>query len=585
MRSKSIKILGMLLVLFLSLELMGNFVFADEKELTPLEWSSLKWQDKLKYKTIVIKDFMWTVPSWMEEKNLPIDVTTLREKIHTGNTDIPYSWYNVALFETAHPKVYLKPASFAYWGAQAVQNLIAMMAAGNAPSVYVISDPAGAIRGGLAADITDLVTNEWQNLHIKEKKQLFDIWEQMCWNKGRCYALPGYVVSQSCLRYRKDWFREAAIFNKKGEPGPPEDWTWQDFREICKKLTNPKKKKFAIGYRTRGSVYATVDLVTLYAVDHGWPITCNDRITPAWIMPDKTGKQVYKAGVIKPIVDALKFFNEMRWQDNSLLVEPNAKAGTQFRAGRTAMAYQEDISSVYKEPITNPHKYSPTETTEDLQRMTSPPTAPYGIQPNSMYYDPVMLDATLDKEELKAAFDWACWNMYGRGFQNELTYYAQLQEAGLKNVGGWPFFMLETTPFKVEVPPIVKEVLNELNARYPATRKNTKQMIEKNSSLPVVPCPRLHGLEVKNSKKIQDAENSLRYAVLIKENASRAEIEKMVKEASIMVNKKFLNYKIENSVEKWRKYFKIVDDFYKKNYPKFYGSKDYEENFVSYFKF
>jgi len=569
----------------LLLVLVGSIAFAAKKELTPLEWSYLKWQDKLKYKTVVIRDFMWT-RDWTEEENLPTDATSVREKIHTGDLDTPYDWENLALFETKYPKVYIKPCvDIGMSSREAIQNFTAAMAAGNAPSIYAAADPAAAITEGLAADITDLVTKEWQDRYLTDNPQYRDLWKTGSWYNGRCYGILGPHIEPAAITYRTDWFRKAGIFNKEGEGGPPEDWTWKDFRDICKKLTNPKEKKFAIGLLTGGHVFANYCLITLYAVEHGWPMTCNDRLTPAWIMPDKTGKYVYRAGVIKPIIDALKFFNEMRWEDNSLLLEPNANPKTQFNAMRTAMYYKGEFAMVAINPISTPHKYSPTETTEDILRATLPPTAEYGLQPNIMFDAPILFDASLSKEELKAAFDWACWNTFGTGFINLKYRNAQQYKAGIKPAVGWLFYDAYAMPYKTGISSMFGEILDEVSAEYPTTRKVFKELFEKSASLPIIPYSSHYGLKVENSGEIQDVENSLRYSVMVKKNASRAEIEKMVEEAATKINRKMLNYKIENSIEKWREYFKVLDDFYKKNFPRFYGSKDYEENFVSYFKF
>jgi len=585
MRRKLIKLLIISLVLSLIWGLMEGFALAAKKELTPLEWLLMKWEDRLKYKTVKIRTYwMGSVQDWMEEKNLPTDVTTVREKIHTGDTETPFSWYNVALFEIAHPKVYVEPVSFQPWTRQAPQVLAAAIAAGNAPSVYQLADPSGALTTGLAADITDLVTEEWQNLHLK--KEYFDLWKVSCWYEGRCYGLPRPSVDLPGVTYRTDWFKEAGIFNKKGEPGPPEDWTWKDFREICKKLTDPKKNRFGIGYTFAwNAIYANYDLITLYANTHGWPMTCNDRITPAWIMPDKTGKQVYRAGVIKPIVDAMKFFNEMRWVDNSLLIEQGAVSSTQFQVGRTGMFYLGMLNDLSINPEKRPYLYSSTETAEDLIRAVMAPTASYGIQPNGMFANPNMFDASLDKEHLKAAFDWVCWNFYGRGYQNQLLWQAQLREAGDTRALVSDSVALIQNCYKIEIPPMVKKLLDEIDAKHPATRKNFRDLIKKGRSLPILPYSTSYGLKVENAHEIINAEASLRYAVLIEKNASRDRIEKMMEETGAMINKKMLNYKIKDSLEKWREYFKVLDNFYKKNYPEFYGGKDYEENFVSYFKF
>ncbi|MCD6231630.1 extracellular solute-binding protein [Candidatus Aerophobetes bacterium] len=569
---------GVLLIMLIA----GGFALAAEKEeLTPLEWSQLKWQDRLKEKKIVIRVKRFGGREWMEDKSLPSDVRNLRERIHTGDVNTFWECYNISLFETAYPEVYVKYVSYNPWSREATANLMAKMAAGNAPCAYCILIPGEAMGAGLCADITDLVTEEWQNLHLK--KELIPFFKEYYWLGGRCYGIPLTALKIANLCYRKDYFKEAGIFNKKGEPGPPENWTWQDFRIIAKKLSDPKKQRWGAAYNTKDTVMSNYDYITLYAVTHGWPISGVDRIVP-WVLPDKTGKYTYKFDYIKPIAEAVKFFNEMRWEDNSLLV--GRDVGSEFDAGRSATKFGGWVTDhFFNDCIFKPHKYSPVKETKDILGIVSPPTSEYGIQPNGCYADPVMFDATLDKEHLKAAFNWATWGLYGIGFQSLAIRDSQLQSVGVTNIGGYTLFKCLSSPYNLEVPYITTKVIDNIRKNFPEVMKRFEEMVKKGTSLPVFLSPKDYGLDFKNISAVHEEENMLRSYLLTKKNISMDAIKEEMEKAADKINRKMLNYKVKGDREKWEAYFKAMDKFYKENYPKFYGTKDYEENFLNYFKF
>jgi len=58
---------------------------------------------------------------------------------------------------------------------------------------------------------------------------------------GGIYSIPDGLLDAGVI-YRKDWFAEAGIT-------PDMDWTWDDFFEICEKLTDPAQDRYGLAYR------------------------------------------------------------------------------------------------------------------------------------------------------------------------------------------------------------------------------------------------------------------------------------------------------------------------------------------------
>jgi len=586
MKSKLIKTLITSLVVSLMLGLMGSFALASKKELTPLEWSQLKWQDKLKEKTIVITDSIFGAPDWIEEKNLPTDVTNVREKIHSGDILTPRTWYNIALFETAYPKVYVKPTTFNPWSRESYSQLSARIAAGNAPSLYYLLVPTQAMETGLAADITDLVSSkEWQNTVFRD--WAIPVWKRLCWIGDRCYGLFNPVLYFTGAIYRKDLFKEAGVFNEKGEAGPPEDWTWQEYSTICRKLTNVKKQRWGGVYRQKlCAVDIRVDNTSIYAGSHGWPLVGMDN-TPVLIQPDKTGKYTWKFGS-EPFAKAIKFWHDLIWKEKTVLFSESVDA--EFTSGRAAIMIAGTLPrTLVLWGIGQPHRFDPVKETKDILGGTLAPRAEYGLRHNTMYTDPIMFDPTLSKEQLKAALDWTLWNTQGMGFQiTQFVDFGQ-RNIGIKTAGMWNgYYRTISTPYRIETSSLAEKEIAKLRKEYPKITSKYEELFQKASSFPVIPSPRSYGLIPSDMgiAEIKETEMQVRDSLIATpKELTLADIKAEIEKAGEKINKKVLNFKIKGDKEKFQAYFKAVDEFYKKNFPKFYGSKDYEENFVSYFKF
>ena len=112
--------------------------------------------------------------------------------------------------------------------------------AGNPPDVYMTYWTIGAASNGLAYDLTPFVE--------KEGKAWFDSYVESAWTfnefGGKYYGVP-YRVSPVSVIINKNMFEKANL------DLPPHDWTWEDFFETARLLTNEAEGEY--GYCISGS--------------------------------------------------------------------------------------------------------------------------------------------------------------------------------------------------------------------------------------------------------------------------------------------------------------------------------------------
>lgn len=120
-----------------------------------------------------------------------------------------------------------------------------MIASGNAPDVCVLGLEGVAF---MAMNDLGLPMNDYIEAHPEEvedinmdaiSEELIDIFEV----DGKLYGVP-YEANSVVTHIRKDIFEEAGI------PLPEADWTWDDFKEICKQLKESGVEAFPFGVPT-----------------------------------------------------------------------------------------------------------------------------------------------------------------------------------------------------------------------------------------------------------------------------------------------------------------------------------------------
>ena len=459
--------------------------------------------------------------------------------------------YATAIYLATHPRVNIQfEKSEKMWPYGAVwqhEKLITALASGEAPAWYGLGAITGSIEGdimeGYAADITDLVNN-WDQKDFLMKHR-WGVWHR-AWREGHCYGVPPTYWVYAAFTYRKDYFKEAGIFDEKGNPAPPLNWTTDDFKNICLKLTNPKKKRWAFSI-----LNAKRSMIERFFDIFGVPL----------VIPDKSGKQTWKSGINIPEAMSVWNFYQYLVKNNCILVgeagEFKGSDELEMVNGRIAMTRWTGISSAIWRAImskyADPMFFHLEGTPKDLPFYKAAgvalfPKGPEGINISTVSSGGVAFNPSLSKDQLKAAFDLQT-NLYGGG----IGYVEKIKAKGIGAYGGK---YIEDSLKTYRLP---AEVLT-LDKTLPEWDKITK--IEE--TLPIQPTAGEFGLPV----ILEDSMASIVDLVIHEPNI---DLNKELNKAADRINKGVLNYKAGgNEKKKFEDYYTALGEFYKKNFPGYY---------------
>ena len=76
---------------------------------------------------------------------------------------------------------------------------------------------------------------------------------------GKTYTVPTTATTQGLI-YNKELFKAAGIVDENGEAKPPK--TWDEFREVAKKLTDPAKKQYGVILPIKWGGWFNSDILT-----------------------------------------------------------------------------------------------------------------------------------------------------------------------------------------------------------------------------------------------------------------------------------------------------------------------------------
>lgn len=174
--------------------------------------------------------------------------------------------------------------------------MTAALAGGKYPDIVYIFGPnvANLARSPKALDLTEAVKTKawnWDDFYPAAR--------QAVTIDGKVRAIPALIDSMAVVYNKK-------LFSQAGIPAPKADWTWDEYREIAKKLTNKSKGMFGTGWPGVG------DEDTVWRL---WPMIWDlggDVLAPG-------GKQVGYGG--QPGLQALTLLNEMAAKDKSVYID------------------------------------------------------------------------------------------------------------------------------------------------------------------------------------------------------------------------------------------------------------------------
>jgi len=447
------------------------------------------------------------------------------------------SQYTRCLFEVKHPRVRVELVPFEMWGEDFKAVLAVSLASGTAPAVYVARDLPGSARQGLFADITHLV-QEWDQADLQPASAV--AWGYI---DGRQYVIGGPDLGSMVIMYRKDWFREAGIFNEYGEPGPRTDWTWKDFRRIAKQLTDPARQRWGYADETG---------------DFGWALAHGLM----YYVPDKTGEHTWRFNDQDPrLLIMLRSVREMVFEDESVLTGTAMSWGQwhqEFEGGRAAMIR---TFSPYlpTQMLNSPYQFGRDKPYGETVGMVLPPTGSGGLRDLMPDANVFGFNPTLSPEELRAAFEWMKDFLYGDTYVYRMR--ASLDRARITGQGDVVYGELLICPYRpthgLELPMSVEDV-------FPPDYVRTYDAIKR---APAMPLPRGFGLSEPESQEYVAAIRSMFSSVL---SDPDADLDAIVANTADIVNTNLLEFKDENDREKLEAYYTALGDYYRENFPGFY---------------
>jgi len=216
-------------------------------------------------------------------------------------------------FHAQHPNVTINVSAGASVTDDLLQNLSAAFAGNTYPDIsYAFGSWASELGGsGRALDISDQVKDpavKWDEFPAPGRVTASP--------QGRTIGFPA-IVDNLTLLYNK------TVFDKAHVAYPTNDWTWDQFRDAAKKLTDPATKTYGAAYSVSGSEDTTW---------HLWPLLWQNG-------GDVLSADAKKTAFNSPAgVKALTFLQSMAVGDKSLyLDQTDEKYGPLFTANQIGM--------------------------------------------------------------------------------------------------------------------------------------------------------------------------------------------------------------------------------------------------------
>jgi multiple sugar transport system substrate-binding protein len=217
-------------------------------------------------------------------------------------------------FHKAHPNVTIDSSPGASSTEELLQKLSAGFASGKYPSIsYAFGSWASELESsGRMQDITTQVQDadiDWEGFSEAARATVQPTGE----------ATIGFpaLVDNISLIYNK------TVFDAAGVDYPTDDWTWDDFRDAAKRLTDPATQTYGYAYSVSGSEETTWQFWP-HLWQNGGQILSDDQKEAAFASPEG--------------VEALEFLRAMAVDDKSVyLDQTDTKFAQLFAADRIGM--------------------------------------------------------------------------------------------------------------------------------------------------------------------------------------------------------------------------------------------------------
>jgi hypothetical protein len=454
--------------------------------------------------------------------------------VHTGELLTLMGLYNQSLFELEHPEAKIEFLNFDMWSDNFRSALAVALSGGRAPAYYIARDLPQTIEQGMYADITPLMKT-WDQYDLQPEGS-----RRQGRVSGRIYTMAANELGANVVRYRKDWFREAGLFNELGEPGPPLNWTWEDFRRIALKLTDPKKGRYGFAGEPGDFYFRRAHALDFY-------------------VPDSSGRRTWVFNEKDPdLLRSLQASRDMARRDKSVL--SSVAIGwfewhNEFSGGHAAMV-QSFAPHIPAESLGSPLKFGKDKPYRDTVGMAPPPRGPHGLDPLLPETNPIGFDPTLSRDQLRLAFEWVKSYFYGDVFANRIR--AASQDSRVKGKTSTIYAELLALPYR----PKENLLDRPLSEVFPKDYLETYRRIR---SAHAPPLPREFGLKEPPEAELNNAIKAM-YSEAI---TSDTDLRQLIRRTAQLVNANLLDFRGSGDAAAMREYLKARTDFYRAYFPEF----------------
>src|SRR5499425_665171 len=219
-----------------------------------------------------------------------------------------------AEFNATHKNIVVQASSGGTSTGDLLPKVTTAIAAGTAPDIAYIygSYAANIAQSGKTVNLANQINGpgfNWNDFYPASK--------QIVAPGGKVIGFPALIDNLSVIYNKK-------LFAAAGVPAPSPNWTWDDFRAIAKKLTNPAKHIYGVNYPIGGGTLDTSWRFFPGLWQHGGQILSPDHKKALFNSP---------AGVAN-----LTLWQQMATVDHSVYLDPTAeKAEPLFTSGHLAM--------------------------------------------------------------------------------------------------------------------------------------------------------------------------------------------------------------------------------------------------------
>ena len=152
-----------------------------------------------------------------------------------------------ATFNATHPNIVVQASSGGTSTGDLLPKVTTAIAAGTAPDVAYIygSYAANIAQSGKTVNLANIIHTpgyDWNDFYPASQQTVSP--------GGKVIGFPALIDNLSVIYNKK-------LFAAAGVPDPSPNWTWDQFRAVAKKLTNPAKHIFGVNYPIGGDLLDT----------------------------------------------------------------------------------------------------------------------------------------------------------------------------------------------------------------------------------------------------------------------------------------------------------------------------------------